>query len=184
MRRILVIFFTLLCVGVVAAQDNKQDSSKQSQPSRSDFSWARNPYRLDFVVKELDDAKIINTRTYSMLTQSSEDRGRSFGEVKAGSRVPVLTTGKDGQNTTQYMDVGVNINAQLYVLENSTLLLIARTEVSSLADTQTGANPIVRQMSANTTGEIVIGKSNQLAIVDDPISKHRFEVDVTPTKLR
>ena len=184
MRRFFVIFITLLSVGFAVAQDNKQDAPKTLAPRTNDFSWARNPYRLDFVVKELDDAKVINTRTYSMLTQSSEDRGRSFGEVKAGSRVPVLTTGKDGQNTTTYMDVGVNINAQLYLMENSTLLLIARTEVSSLADAQTGANPIVRQMSANTTGEIVAGKSNQLAIVDDPISKHRFEIDVTPTKLR
>jgi hypothetical protein len=181
MRRILTIVLMLLAATAVIAQETKQESKP---PAHNDFEWARNPYRLDFVIKELDDAKVVNSRTYSMLTQSSEDRGRSFGEVKAGSRVPVVTTGKDGQNSTVYMDVGVNINAQLWVMTNSNLLLSSSIEVSSLADAQSGANPIVRQIRTNTTGEITAGKSNQLAIVDDPTSKHRFEIDVTPTKLR
>jgi hypothetical protein len=182
MRRILIVVITVLCVTAVVAQDNKPEPAKQQV--RSDFSWARSPYRLEFVVKELDDSKVINTRSYSMMMQSSEERGRSFGEVKAGSRVPVVTTSKEGQPSTVYMDVGVNINAQLWIMPDSNLLLSANTEVSSLADAQTGPNPIVRQMHTNTTGEVTVGKSNQLAIVDDPISKHRFEIDVTPTKLR
>src|SRR5689334_2114594 len=154
MRKVLIVILMLLSVTAVVAQDNKQQETAKPAVTRNDFSWARNPYRLDFVVKELEDNKVMNTRSYSMIMQSSEDRGRSFGEVKTGSRVPIVTTTKEGASTTQYMDVGISINAQLYALDNSILLLSCSTEVSSLADAQTGSNPIVRQMRTNTTGEV------------------------------
>lgn len=183
MRKIFVICFILVCTSAVLAQDSKQDI-KPTAPARNDFGWARNPYRLDFVVKELDNTRVINSRSYSIITQSAEERGRSFGEFKAGSRVPIVTTTKEGAQTTQYMDVGVNMSAQLYILENSNLLMTFLAEISSLAETPAGQNPIVRQMRANTTGEIVAGRSNMIVSVDDPVSNHRFEIDVTPTKLR
>jgi hypothetical protein len=142
------------------------------------------PYRLEFVIKELDDGKVVNTRAYSMIMQSAEERGRAFGALRAGSRVPITTTNKDGQNATSYMDVGVDITPHLFVLENGNLLLEAYCEISSLAAPQPTPNPIVRAIRVNTTGEITAGKTAQIASVDDPLSNHRFQIEVTATKLR
>ncbi len=185
MRRFVTLILMLLVTAAVMAQDTKQEP----KPSHNDFSWARNPYRLDYTIKEMDDAKVVNTRTYSMVMQSSEERGRSFGEVKTGTRVPMLTaTPKEGPPQIQYIDVGINITAQLYVLESSNLLLSGNVEISTLAtgpdSTGPGGAPIIRQIRCNTTGETIPGKANQIASLDDPISKHRYVIEVVPTKLR
>ncbi len=177
MRRFVLITLVPLLAAAALAQET-------AKPARNDFSWARSPYRLDFAIKELDDGKVINSRSYSMVMQSAEERGRSYGSVKAGSKVPIVTTNKEGQPTTTYMDVGVEINSQLYVLENGNLLLGANTEISSLAGAQTMTNPILRAIHSNTTSEITAGKPAQIAIVDDPTSNHRFQIEVTATKLR
>jgi hypothetical protein len=184
MRRSVLIILMLLVATAVIAQDKPE-----SKPARNDFGWARNPYRLDYTIKELEDGKVVNTRTYSLAMQSAEERGRSFGEVKTGTRVPISTViPKEGGNSIQYIDVGINIQAQLYVMENSNLLLTGNVEISTLASgtdsVGAGGAPIIRQIKSNTTSEVIAGKANQLAALDDPISKHRFLIEVTPTKLR
>lgn len=184
MRRFVFILLMLLVATAVIAQDKPE-----SKPARNDFGWARNPYRLDYTIKEMEDGKIVNTRTYSMVMQSAEERGRSMGEVKTGSRVPINTqVNKDGASSIQYLDVGINIQAQLYVMENSNLLLSGNVEISTLAagteSIGAGGAPIIRQIKSNSTSEVMAGKANQIAALDDPISKHRFLIEVTPTKLR
>ena len=184
MRRFVIVVLLLVAVGAMA-----QDTKQESKPARNDFGWARSPYRLDYTIKESDDGKVVNTRTYAVAMQSAEERGRSMGEVKTGSRIPIHTqTGKDGVSSLQYLDVGINIQAQLYVMENSNLLLAGNVEISTLASGTDGAAvggaPIIRQIRSNTTSEVIAGKANQIAALDDPISKHRFVIEVTPTKLR
>ena len=187
MRRSATIFLMLLVATAVIAQDNKVPST-----TRNDFAWARSPYRLDYTIKELEDGKVVNSRSYSMVMQSAEERGRTMGELKTGTRIPIATNvPKEGSPQIQYIDVGINIQAQLYVLENSNLLLIGNVEISTLptgADTSPagsfGGAPVIRQIRTNTTSEVVAGKANQIASLDDPISKHRFQIEVTPTKLR
>jgi hypothetical protein len=179
----------MVLVLVVTTTALAQESKPESRPARNDFNWARSPYRLDYIIKEMDDSKVVNTRTYSLVMQSAEERGRSIGEVKTGSRVPISTqTGKDGGSSIQYLDVGINIQAQLYLLENSSLLLTGNVEISTLASGTeaigAGGAPIIRQVRSNTTSEVTAGKANQIAALDDPISKHRFVIEVTPTKLR
>lgn len=192
MRKFAVFTLVVLLATLAIAQDNKQADAKQdSKPARNDFTWARNPYRLDYTIKELEDGRVVNTRNYSINMLSSEERGRSFGEAKTGTRVPISTgVSKDGGTSIQYLDVGINISSQLYVTETSNLLLSGLVEISTLAapsdvagSSSVGA-PVIRQIRCNTTGEVVAGKANQIASLDDPISKHRFVIEVTPTKLR
>lgn len=188
MRKCTIVVLMLLLATAVIAQDNKQEN----KPTRNDFTWARSPYRLDYTIKELDDGKVVNSRSYSMVMQSAEERGRTMGELKTGTRVPIATgVPKEGPPQIQYIDVGINIQAQLYVLENSNLLLIGNVEISTLPtgpDSSPGGSfggaPVIRQIRTNTTSEVIAGKANQVASLDDPISKHRFQIEVTPTKLR
>lgn len=174
MRKLFLITFTLLVAAAAVGQENKL---------RNDFGWARAPYRLDFVIREMDDGKVVNSRNYSMIMTSTDERGRTMGEVRAGSRIPVNV----GDKGIQYVDVGVNINSRLYVLDSGALLLDSSIEVSSLATPEgagQGANPIIRQFRSNTTGEMTVGKASQISLLDDPVSKRRFQIEVTATKLK
>ena len=172
MRRFLFVILTLLMAASAVGQETK---------SRNDFGWVRAPYRLDFAIKELEDSKVVNTRSYSMTLTSTEERGRSAGDVKAGSRVPVNV----GDKGIQYVDIGVNLSAHLYLLESGGLLLENYIEISTLGTPEgQGTNPIIRQIRSNTTSEIAAGKVTQISTVDDPVSKRRFQFEVTATKLR
>lgn len=181
MRKYVFIALMLLVAVAAIAQDT------QEKPSPTALYAKRNPYRLDFTIKELDDNKVVNTRSYSMVMESAEDNRRSYGEVKAGSRVPIVTANKDGQPTTQYMDVGVSIEGQLNLRGDNNMMFDCHVEVSSLVTAGPGTAaglPIVRSVRSQTTSELVIGKTNQIASVDDPVSTHRFQIEVTATKLR
>ncbi len=195
MRRFVIIALMLLVAAAAVAQEKAEPKPAENKPAaRNDFTWARAPYRLDYTVKELEDGKVINTRSYSLIVQSAEERGRSYGELKSGSRIPIATTEtKTGEKQFQYIDVGVNISSQLYQLESGNLLLGSSVEISSIAlpdkEAQPGLNypaaqPMIRQIRSNITGEITAGKPNQIASVDDPVSRHRFQIEVTATKLR
>lgn len=174
MRRLLLITFTLLVAAAAVGQQNKP-------AARNDFSWAHAPYRLDYVIREMDDGKVVNSRNYSMVMTSTDERGRGLGDMRAGSRIPVNV----GDKGIQYVDVGVNINSRLYVLDSGALLLDNNTEISTLATPEgQGANPIIRQIRSSTTSEVIVGKASQIALLDDPVSKRRFQIEVTPTKLK
>jgi len=188
MRKYLFFVLALLVVSAGMAQE-KKETAPEKPAAHNDSAWARNPYRLDYTIKELDEGKVVNTRTYSLVLQSAEERGPSFGEVKTGTRVPISAGTKEGDSSIQYIDVGINISARLHVMaDNSGLLLTGNVEISTLATGpgSTGATgaPIIRQIRSNTTGEIVAGKANLIAALDDPISRHRFQIEVTPIKLR
>ena len=183
MRKLAFVVMILVYAAALFAQE-----TKPNKPNNS-FSWAQAPYRLDFVVKELNDGKTINSREYSMIVQAT-DRYGPLGKavVKSGDRVPVATGAKDGATQIQYIDVGANIDAQLFALDNG-LILNSSIEISAIApnEAQSSQNlpdPAIRQIRAEVQAEVFAGKSNQIALLDDTTSKHRFVVEVTPTKLK
>ena len=165
-----------------------QETKPAPAPQNPEFSWAKSPYRLDFVIKEMDESKIINSRSYSMIVEASDRLGRGKGVVKSGNRVPVATGTKDGNTQIQYIDVGANIDAQLFAFDNSNLILNCSFEMSAIATNESATqglpDPAIRQMRAEVSAEVFPGKANQVASLDDTVSKHRFVVEVTPTKLK
>ncbi|MGH9523713.1 MAG: hypothetical protein ACRD3E_14385 [Terriglobales bacterium] len=184
MRKLVIAVLILVSAAALSAQQPKPDKAPNN-----DFSWAQAPYRLDFVVKELDGGKVINSRQYSMIVEASDRlRGLGKGVVKSGDRVPVATGSKDGNTQIQYIDVGANIDASLYTMENG-LMLMGSIEISAIAPnevpgSQNLPDPAIRQVRAEVQAEVFPGKSNQIALLDDMTSKHRFIVEVTPTKLK
>src|SRR5205807_7489465 len=65
---------------------------------------AIHPYRVDFLITELDEAKKVNSRHYSMLLNAG-----NWNQIKIGTRVPVSPT----QGSFQYIDLGTSINCKL-----------------------------------------------------------------------
>jgi len=210
MKRVLVCFVAamLLSWTAAAAQEkpnHKQDDSQAPASSRGSSSdmRARDTYKLDYTVTELEDGRKLNTRTYSLMCENETDpqvgSGSRWGaHLRVGSRVPVATGsfapaaanggGASTVNTQfQYIDVGMNIDANMNTMNDGGLTLSSTVEMSSVAEsgaaTTSMANPVIRQLRAATNSVLTPGKPIVLSTADDVGSKRRFEVQVVATKV-
>ena len=173
----------VLFAGILVAQEAPKPAPEKVQEKTVIL-----PYRLDFTLKELEDGKLVNSRSYTLLIEARPDHGRfgrgaGAGSLKVGNRVPVAM----GDKGMTYMDVGTEINMLLDETDDG-LSLSGNTESSSLAlpegATSPSGTPIVRRIVAQISAELTPGKSTLLSSVDDPVSKRRYQVEVTATKLK
>jgi hypothetical protein len=170
------------------AQEDKKPSSEdvKAQPERGSASGLPgipgapgnkpvHPYRVDFLINELDGEKKINARRYSMILTSG-DRN----QVKIGTRVPVSST-----PSFQYLDVGTAINCRLSE-SGDDLVLDVHSDFSSLAgpEEQHSSQPIVRQFDINGSTLVVLGKPIVIGAMDDPNSNRTFQLEATVTRLK
>jgi hypothetical protein len=139
-------------------------------------------YQLDFAINELDDAKKINMRHYSMNLDIGPSNVGPEKELKIGTRIPI----EADQGKFQYLDVGTTVQAQLREFKGSTSLQ-ARVEITNFAtpDQATkGGQPLLRQMIISGSTLVISDKPVIIGSVDDPNSKRQFQLEVRVTKLR
>jgi hypothetical protein len=163
-------------LGLLVCSGTPRSWAQESSAARPQAAQATG-YRLDLSINEMEDGKKINTRHYSMnLTDDSATK-----ELKIGTRVPV----EPEQGKFQYIDLGTNISAKMYLNQNS-LTLDVRVEVSSLAsaDQATRGQPLVRQMVLSGRTLVIPDRAMVIGSVDDPNSKREFQLDATATKIK
>lgn len=151
-------------------------SSTESKPAAQ--TRPQDVYRLDFVVREMDGSKTINSRSYMI---SVED-GR-LGKVRAGSNVPVQTA----ENSFMDNNVDVNIDCRLFEREGGVLLDSSFDSSSYLADQWTAGkptHPIRRGVRFEGQSLVTLGKPTIIGKLDDVATNHRFEIEVTATKVK
>lgn len=180
-KQILVMAVLAVLASGVWAQEPPKDASEET-PKAEKPAQAKplSYYKLEFVLRELQDGKLLNTRNYMMVM---EDSYRT-SELKIGSRVPL----KD-ERGLNYLDVGTNINC--HIEGNSPSVgLNCSFEVSSFSlpeqKVTSGENsaPVLNQMRASIPAVVPEGKQTVIGIIDDPGSTRRYEIAVTATKLR
>ncbi len=162
MKRLLFSMTLLLAAMPILAQE----------PAPHPANPPRHFYRLTYVLKESDESKVVNQRTFA-LTGSTGDRYSS--RMRAGSRFPVRDADK-----TNYIDVGVNIDNRLEEVPEG-LAMDVTAEISS-AGTEaatSGGAPVIRQLRTNAEAVATPNKPIILFTIDDPASHHRFELEVT-----
>jgi len=138
-------------------------------------------FRVDFVVKELDDSKVISAKNYSAFT--STEGGSRGCSIRTGNRVPY----QSGAGQFQYADVGVNIDCQHTREAGGQLVLTIVADISSIpggAEAAPNALPTVRQNKWNSTVLIPIGKLTPLFSSDDLNSKRKMQLEVTATPVK
>ena len=167
--------FALAVILCGTAQEGWSQGSSTGQTSEKQV----NAYRVDFSVNELDDGKKINTRHYS-INLTDDESGK---ELRIGTKVPVEAE----QGKFQYIDVGTTIFCRMSVRPNS-LSLQVKADISNFALPDQGARgggqPLIRQMSISGGTLVTSDKPVIIGSVDDPNSKHQFQLEVTTTKLR
>ena len=133
---------------------------------------AQPSYRVDYAVKE----GASQMRRYSILLESG-----NRGSFRVGTRVP-YPTGQGGG--FQYADIGVNIDARL-TNTGRALVLETNLEISSIQPEQkgapVGAMPLIAQVRTNVTNQMPLGKGVVIAVIDDPVTLRKFEIEATLT---
>ncbi len=175
--RAIVVAFLLTSVGY--CQSGQQSGiTEQKQASGNETA---DSYRLDIVIRELQEGKLLSTRDYTALVQEHAYRPRT---IKIGSRLPI--GGTPGNPGVQYFDVGTNLTFHVRTIEGR-LVLSLSAEVSSVvtsdpSNTKASEYPIVRQFRTDQEAAVPLGKPTLLNSVDDPNSNHKFQIEVTATK--
>ncbi len=184
-RVLLVLFLLALTVAGMTRtvwSQEEDSSSKQNQPAEN--KAAQRPlaaYRLEFTLTEFEDGKKTNSRSYSLLAQT-----HSWNKLRIGTRLPVATaTSATMPVQFQYMDIGMNIDANVEEQEGL-VLLNSTVDVSGMApqrEEQTH-QPIIRQMKSELRTVVSPGKPTVITADDDPTGKARFQLEVTATKVK
>jgi hypothetical protein len=128
-------------------------------------------YRLDFVVREFDQGKVLNQRSYGMgVAAAGVNESRDWWSLRAGTKVPA------GSN---YVDIGFNIDVRPEDAGGA-LQLRLKADMSSLAPDAANVNqPPIRQMRVEEAVLVPINKPTVVFTAEDATSKHQFQIEVT-----
>jgi hypothetical protein len=139
-------------------------------------------YHLDFVVKEVNCGKIINSRSYSTMIST----GHSGDQIRVGNKVPRQTGSPS--NPYEYIDVGVSIDCRSARELDNQLALVVIAEVSNVALGQTAGTgllpPLLRQNKWSSDVILPLRKPTVIFSSDDPTSTHKMQVELTATPIR
>ena len=198
MRKIPALCSLLLLIPALALPARAQD-----QPKSPDTASAPEPpahyYHLEFVLQEVGaDGKPTNTRNYSAMVRTG--RNELFSAVKTGLRVPIITGAYHAPNAPgdnkmeyqfQYLDVGVNIDAQDVREIGRDLAIHLKAEISSVAESATPTtvsgmpnDPVIRQNAWQGSVLIPIGKATVVFSSDAIDSKSTMQLVVTATPVQ
>jgi hypothetical protein len=140
-----------------------QEQASKPEPPIPQF------FRLDFVVKEADAGKTVNSHSYQMIVAAGNP---SRGSIRSGARVPV-----GAPNNLTYIDVGMNIEvAHPYQIKDE-LAMDVTADISGATDNSTP--PTVRQARWSSSVVFPLRKSTVLFATDDPSSKRQLSLEVT-----
>ncbi len=170
------------------AQSEPPGINAQKPPERplQEFQF----YKLNFALRELEDGKVLNTRSFiTNMRSQTFDSGNAEASVRSGTRIPipVSSTNRDtgGRETSfQYQDVGVNIDCRMERPDPrgpSTSLRISM-DITSVAPTEGGTGPAIRSVRGSASVPFVLDKPILVTSVDDLTSKRQYQLEVTITK--
>jgi hypothetical protein len=145
-------------------------------------AWAQETtvYKLQFSLRETENGKTADTRTYTMLVLPN-----SSNKLNAGTKVPIASGPPTGSQYT-YVDVGVSVRAKVEE-RGSLLMLDSDLEISNLgAERENSGKPAprIQQLRATVDTAIPLGQATPIATLDDPAGTRHYEIQVTATKVK
>ena len=181
-----LVYFVLIVV-LLAATPRRAVSQQESGSKTTAAAQQPAPkhyYKLNFVLRETDEGKVVNQRTFTLNISAEPPHvggvPPEWWNMRSGTRVPI-----SGSKDVNYLDVGVNLDVRAEEVPEGLQMQIT-SEVSSLG-TENGAGssaPAIRQVKVRSAVQAPIGKPTVVFTADDPASKHRFELEVTPMRER
>jgi hypothetical protein len=139
-------------------------------------------YKMEFVVKEVEGTKVVNSRSYFM-TVPVEAPGQNVqgsGSIRASSRVPTVAGG--GSNFT-YVDVGVNLDCKTLHEMQSAVSVYLSADISTNSVEPNLPAPVIRQNRWSSTVVVPIKKPTVVYASDDATSKRQMQLELTATPI-
>ena len=201
MRKLAIVCCILLLMPALVLRARAQETAKAPETAKP----AEPPshyYHLEFVVQELgSDGKPTNSRTYSTIIATGRRGREQMSAIRTGSRVPIITGALHGpggeardaklEYQYQYLDIGVNIDAEDVQELGGELAIYLKAEISSLApeaapSTASGLinDPVVRQNSWQASVLIPVGKPKVVFSSDALNTKGAMQLVVTASPLQ
>ena len=175
----------LLAVGLAAGQEKPE--GKQGGAEATAQNKPVSVYRMDFVVRELENGKRINSRNYTLSAKNNEWAG-----LRVGSQVPSYTFESQGNKGTKYLDAGINIDSRPEERDGE-VVLSTRFESTSVVPPEkafeehgggSSLGPTFRRVRFNGDALVSLGKPSVIATLDDVATNRRYEIEVTVTKVK
>ena len=144
-------------------------------------------YKLEFVVKEVEGTKVVNSRSYLMTVpvEAPGQNGPAGGSIRTGSRVPTPTaTGAGASAGFNYIDVGVSIDCRTLREFQSDVSMYISADISSHSIEPNLPAPLIRQNKWSSTVLVPAKKPTVVYASDDATSKRQLQLELTATPLR
>ena len=145
---------------------------------------AQNPdgtkfYKLDFTVKDMEGARPMSSRTYSMVATTDGPNS----SVRAGSKVPIPASPGSTQQFT-FIELGVNIDCRLIKEVQNELSLNITAEISSTGEATGPASLIIRQNKWSSSVIVPLRKPTLIFSSDDVTTKRQIQLELTATPIK
>lgn len=147
----------------------------QDKPEPSKF------YKLDFVVKDVEAGKTLNSHDYSVIVAAPS---RRQNQIRTSTRVPFAAA--PGPNAWQWNEIGTNIDCENVNEVPDGLSLFVSASVESVLDEPSNTNrpASIRHNAWNSAVVVPIKKPTVIFSSDDPVSKRQMQVELTATPIR
>ncbi|HEY1945488.1 MAG TPA: hypothetical protein VGG97_00670 [Bryobacteraceae bacterium] len=132
-------------------------------------------YKLEFVVKEVEGAKTLNSRAYSMVALGD----KSDSSIRTSSRIMVT---KQSPNSSQMVnvDLGVRIDTRVITEADNRLSLFVKVDVTSSSGDPSAPNlPVTRQNQWGSTLAVPLKKPTLIFSSDFLDAKQQMQIEVT-----
>jgi len=176
MRRTVIIVAILLATASFAWSQTTATASEEPKEPKL--------FHLTFVVKEMEGAKVLNSRVYqtsvaSVMTNSVFP----MCSLRTGTKVPVQT----GDGKMNYLDVGVSIDCKEPHQVKDTLILRVDADITSVQEPDAAAKsgqPAILQNQWSSEVEVPMGKPTVIFSSDEETSNRTMEVELTATSIQ
>ena len=133
-------------------------------------------FRLDFILKELEGGKVINSRSYS--TSASTRASDGGCSIRSGDKVGR----SDGSGKISYIDIGVSIDCNNLRLVDNQLAIHLSVDISN-PSTEPHPEVVIRENRWSATTLVPIRKAVTLFSSDSTTSKGQTQLELTATPL-
>ncbi len=133
-------------------------------------------YRVHYTISEMESAKTINSRSYSLMAKTS---------ARASTRISSEVGVSVSPSAVQAVRVGMNIDCIVTTQEGN---LLVHTEIRMDTITDKGrlasseGTPLTRLLSLADDAVVTLGKPAFVGSIDDVGSNRRYVIEVTVTK--
>ena len=179
MKKMRIALCLLAGIAFASACLGQDDAAKRAETTGPQFRF----YRLDYVVKEVENDKVVNSRAYTTLLKSD-----AAASIRAGTRVPYTTSTIGPDKQYGYYDLGVNIDSRdARELSSGNLMLNVNVDISSVVlakDATSDLPPVVRTTKWSSPVIIPAKRATTIFSSDDPSGNRKMQLELTATLIQ